>query len=168
MERVLVSACLLGEPVRHDGRGKAQSHAVLRRWQQEGRVVAACPEVLGGLPVPRPPAEITGDGDGGAVLDGRSRVVSNAGVDVTMAFANGAAMALHIVRQHDIRVAVLKARSPSCGKGAIYDGTFGGRIVAGDGVAAALLQRHGVQVFTEDEFARADAALRRLDDSAAG
>lgn len=159
MQRVLVSACLLGERVRHDGGHKRCDDDQLRRWQQEGRVVPVCPEVAGGLPVPRPAAEIQ-RGPGGA------RVIAVDGRDVTAHFVAGAEHALQLAREHGICIAVLKARSPSCGAGAVYDGTFSGTTVAGDGVTAALLRRHGIAVFTEDELAAAAALLLRLDGEA--
>lgn len=161
-ERILVSSCLLGERVRFDGRDKHSGSAVLQRWLQEGRIVAVCPEVSGGLPVPRPPAEIERAAGGAAVLAGRARVVDDRGGDVTRCFVAGAERALALVREHRIRVAVLKARSPSCGTGMVYDGTFARRLVDGDGVAAALLRGHGVRVFDEEHLDAADAFLREL------
>ncbi len=160
MEKILVSRCLLGHAVRYDG-GAHGPLDLLLRWQAEGRVVALCPELAGGLPTPRPPAEIPG-GQGGAVLDGLATVRTQAGVDVGAAFRAGAAAALALVREHGIRLAVLKARSPSCGNRETYDGSFGGRRVAGEGVAAAALRRAGVQVFSEEELDAAARALRAL------
>ncbi|ORL67637.1 DUF523 domain-containing protein [Pseudomonas putida] len=157
--KVLVSACLLGQSVRYDGRDSGHPD-LLQRWQAEGRVVALCPEMAGGLPTPRPPAEIPG-GQGGAVLDGQAQVVTVAGSDVSAAFLAGARQALALVRQYGIRVAVLKSGSPSCGNRLTYDGTFSGVKVAGEGVTTALLRREGVQVFSELEL---DAAQRALAD----
>lgn len=161
MHKVLVSRCLLGERVRFDGNSKG-SLAMLDAWRREGRVVPVCPEVAGGLPVPRPPAEIPG-GQGALVLDGVRRVLARTGADVTDAFLAGARAALALVETHGIRVAVLKARSPSCGNRQTYDGTFRGHLVAGEGVAAALLERHGVKVFSEEELEAAAAELAALD-----
>ena len=161
LPKVLVSACLLGQPVRYDGRDSGHPD-LLRRWQAEGRVVALCPEVAGGLPTPRPPAEIPG-GQGGAVLDGQARVVTVEGEDVSAAFLTGARLALALVRQHGIRVAVLKSGSPSCGNRLTYDGTFSGVKVAGEGVTTALLRRAGVQVFSELELEAAQRALAARD-----
>jgi len=155
---VLVSACLLGQPVRYDGRASGHPD-LLRTWQAQGRVVPLCPEVAGGLPTPRPPAEIPG-GQGGAVLDGEAQVVTVQGDDVSAAFLAGARQALELVRRHGIRVAVLKSGSPSCGNRLVYDGTFSGSKVAGEGVTSALLRREGVQVFSELEL---DEAARALD-----
>lgn len=160
MHRVLVSACLLGQPVRYDG-GTHGPFAALREWQQEGRVVALCPEVAGGLPTPRPAAEIAG-GQGAQVLDGLIALYTVAGSDVSHAFVAGAQQAEYLVREHGIQIAILKARSPSCGNLQTYDGSFSGRLVAGEGVTAAALRRMGVQVFNESQLAEAEQALERL------
>ncbi|MGE7993804.1 DUF523 domain-containing protein [Pseudomonas sp. NPDC089554] len=155
--KVLVSACLLGQPVRYDGRASGHPD-LLQQWQAEGRVVPLCPEVAGGLPTPRPPAEIPG-GQGAQVLDGQAQVLTVVGEDVSAAFLSGANQALALVRRHGIRVAVLKAGSPSCGNRLTYDGTFSGAKVPGEGVTTALLRREGVLVFSELELDAAEAAL---------
>lgn len=161
MQKILVSRCLLGHPVRYDG-GAHGPFDLLGHWQAEGRVVALCPEVAGGLPTPRPPAEIHG-GQGAAVLDGERPVLTVSGEDVSAAFLAGAEQALALVRRHGIRLAVLKARSPSCGNRENYDGSFSGRRVAGEGVTAAALRREGVQVFSEEELGEAARALAALE-----
>lgn len=157
---MLVSACLLGQPVRYDGRASGHPD-LLQAWQKQGRVVPLCPEVAGGLPTPRPPAEIPG-GQGGAVLDGEAQVVTVLGEDVSGEFLAGARVALELVRRHGIRVAVLKSGSPSCGNRLVYDGTFSGNKVAGEGVTSALLRREGVLVFSELELEEAARALDLL------
>jgi uncharacterized protein YbbK (DUF523 family) len=162
MERILVSACLLGQPVRFDGTGRRSDDVLFERWRSEGRLVPICPEVRGGLPVPRPPAEISG-GSGHDVLDGRAVIVTPDGADVTEHFLEGARQALQRARDHGIRVAVLKEGSPSCGSTRIHDGSFAGRKVPGEGVTAALLERHGIAVFAEDAMAAAAARLAELD-----
>jgi uncharacterized protein YbbK (DUF523 family) len=161
MQKILVSRCLLGHHVRYDG-GAHGPLALLQRWQAEGRVVALCPEVAGGLPTPRSAAEIP-SGQGAQVLDGRLSVRTINGEDVTAAFVAGAEQALALVRQYGIRLALLKARSPSCGNRENYDGSFSGVKVAGEGVTAAALRRAGVQVFNEEELLAAEAALRVLE-----
>lgn len=161
MHKILVSRCLLGHRVRYDGGGHGP-FALLQRWLDDGRVVALCPEVAGGLPTPRPPAEIRG-GQGALVLDGQLPVLTVEGADVTAAFVSGAEQALALVREHDIRLAVLKARSPSCGNLENYDGSFAGVRVPGEGVTAALLRRAGVKVFNEQQLDEAVAELARLD-----
>lgn len=148
MVRVLVSACLLGDAVRHDGKSKRVHHPVLEKWLAEGRVVRVCPELLGGLGVPRPPAERVGD-----------RVVTNAGVDVTKQFELGARAALALVKEHGVKLAVLKEFSPSCGSAQINDGTFSKTRIVGSGVTTTLLRAHGVQVFSELQWDEAAAAL---------
>jgi len=144
---VLVSACLLGKGCRFDG-GHCRHEGVLCLVQDQV-VIPVCPEALGGLARPRPPAEIRG-GDGNAVLAGRARVVDRTGRDVTAAFVKGARAALTLARKHGAVKAILKERSPSCGTHEIHDGTFGGRPVAGPGVAAALLAGSGVRVTSEE------------------
>ncbi|MEU6819908.1 DUF523 domain-containing protein [Streptomyces atriruber] len=143
MDSVLVSACLRGVPCRYDGRDKASPEldgAVAGR-----PVVSFCPEAAGGLPTPRRPAELVG-GDGHDVLDGTARVVDDTGRDVTAQFVDGARRALAAARHGGCTEALLMPRSPSCGRGAVYSGAFDGGLVAGDGVTAALLERHGITV----------------------
>ncbi|MFE7565097.1 DUF523 domain-containing protein [Kitasatospora sp. NPDC057500] len=142
-EKVLVSACLAGVPCRYDGRAKAAR--VVDELVAGGRAVVVCPEGAGGLPTPRPAAEIVG-GDGADVLDGRARVVDATGADRTEEFTAGARAALAAAGAAGARRAVLMARSPSCGCGQVYDGTFGGTLRPGDGVTAALLRRAGIEV----------------------
>jgi len=161
MQKILVSRCLLGHRVRYDGAAHGPFD-LLERWQAEGRVVALCPEVAGGLATPRAPAEIPG-GQGGEVLDGLRPVLSVEGEDVSAAFVAGAEQALALVARHGIRLALLKARSPSCGNRENYDGSFSGTRVAGEGVTAAALRRAGVRVFSEEELPEAAAALRELE-----
>ena len=157
--KLLISACLLGSPVRYDGSDKAC--AALAELVERGQVVAVCPEVAGGLPVPRLPAEIQ-KADGAAVLAGQAPVLNSAGEDVTAAFINGAQQALALAQAHGVRAAILKARSPSCGNAEIYDGTFSKRLIEGAGVTAALLEQHGVKVFNETQIDKAVAYAARL------
>lgn len=142
MGRVVVSACLLGRPCRYDGGAKpcAVVRRMARRLDASGHpVVPVCPEVAGGLPTPRPPAEIVG-----------ATVRTRDGVDVTDAFRAGAALSLNQVRTTDGGpLAILKGKSPSCGVGLIYDGTYSGALVAGDGVFAGLLKGEGFYMATE-------------------
>ena len=152
----LVSACLLGIPCAYDGGARLQ--AGLTALAARGRVVPVCPEVAGGLPVPRPPAEIVG-GDGDDVLDGRARVVTVEGEDVTEAYLRGAECALGTARRYGIVTAILKQRSPACGVSCIYDGTYSGRLIPGQGVTAALLRRHGVAVWPEEKIGENQASL---------
>jgi uncharacterized protein YbbK (DUF523 family) len=137
-EKILVSACLLGAPCRYDGESRPLPEETLRALRERFELVAVCPELLGGLAVPRPPAERRGD-----------RVVTKDGRDVTAAYAAGAEAALRLARENGCRLALLKERSPSCGAGRIHDGLFSGGMTSGDGVAAALLKRSGVRVVGE-------------------
>jgi uncharacterized protein YbbK (DUF523 family) len=165
MEKVLVSACLLGARVRYHGGDARTEHPALARWREEERLVSVCPERDGGLPTPRPPAEIVGAAGGSGVIAKLAVVRTAAGADVTAAFLRGAEAALDAVRQHRIRIAILKDGSPSCGSGSIYNGTFSGTRVAGAGVTAAMLQAHGVRVFSEREIDAASAYLAALENA---
>lgn len=147
---LLVSACLLGLATRYDGGSCAV--AGLLRLAASGMVIPICPEVAGGLPIPRPPAECIG-GDGRAVLAGKARVLTLTGDDVTAAFLGGAQRALAMARALGIRRALLKEGSPSCGSRRIHDGSFGGILVPGQGVTAALLRCEGIAVLSEEEWA---------------
>jgi uncharacterized protein YbbK (DUF523 family) len=151
---------LLGEKTRYDGGHVLHTHPNLDRWKSEGRIISFCPEVEGGFPIPRPQAEIIG-GIGDAVIDGEAKVINEIGHDVTNGFMQGAQKALQIAQKNDIKVAVLKARSPSCGSKAIYNGTFTSTLIPGTGVTAALLIRNGILVFNEDEITEADKFLGR-------
>lgn len=153
MRKVLVSACLMGRRVRFDGRAKPVDDATVERWRAEGRLVVHCPEIAGGLPVPRPPAEIEPGADAADVLAGRARILTLEGVDVTDHFVSGARAALATAQAHDVAVALLKQSSPSCGSHQVFDGTFSGRKVPGEGVTAHLLIAHGIPVLDEDQVA---------------
>src|SRR5206468_3890568 len=163
MEKILVSACLLGEKVRYHGGDAASTHPTLRRWEKEGRLVSTCPEVAGGLGTPRPPAEIVGHEAGRGVVARAAFVRTRAGVDVTDQFMAGAAAALDAARRHGVRIAILKDGSPSCGSSFVYDGTFSGARRAGVGVTAALLQENGIRVFGDHEIDAAEAWLSGIE-----
>lgn len=151
MKKLLVSACLLGQPIRYDGddNGDKVKHLSewLERWRLEGRLIPVCPETLGGLPTPRPPAESVG-GDGHEVLAGSARVMTYEGDDVTTAFVEGAEKTLNTALTSGAAGALLAARSPSCGTGEIYNGSFTRTVTEGDGVTVALLQQNGIRCFT--------------------
>ncbi|WP_445402314.1 DUF523 domain-containing protein [Zobellella sp. An-6] len=153
-----MSACLLGKRVRYDGGSLSLTDEIVERWRSEGRVIAVCPEVEAGMTIPRKPAEILA-GDGEMVLNGEADVVEKGGDKVTEAFLAGASVALDLCNRFNIKVAVLAESSPSCGSSVIYDGSFSGRKVRGMGVTAALLRRHGVQVFNQYEIADANKAI---------
>lgn len=136
---ILISACLLGCACRYDG--KSKPHPAVEQLRTKHTLIPVCPEICGGLQTPRPPSEIVGD-----------RVVNSIGEDVTDAYLRGAAEALRLAELSECRAAVLKAKSPSCGKGKVYDGTFSRTLTDGDGVTVALLQKNGITVYTEDEI----------------
>ena len=141
-EPLLVSACLVGVNCKYSGGNNALPPELLAALEEKYRLVPICPERDGGLPTPRLPSERKG-----------KRVLNRAGEDVTEAFRRGAQFALETARREGCRLALLKERSPSCGSGEIYDGSFSGTPIPGDGVAAALLKEHGIAVFGETEFA---------------
>lgn len=151
MDKILVSACLLGERVRYDGGGNRAKHNFITTWLDEGRFVPVCPEVIGGLPTPRPPAEIQ-SGTGADVLEGNAIIKTVSGEDVTDAFVIGAEKALRIAQSYQCRYALLAARSPSCGNELIYDGRFAGQLVSGAGTTATLLKKRGILVFNENQI----------------
>ena len=138
MDKLLVSACLLGTPCRYDGKSKADARvqALVGRYE----IVPVCPEQLGGLPTPRVPSERRGE-----------RVVTAGGRDVTEAYRRGAEAALALCQQNGCEAAVLKEKSPSCGCGQIYDGTFSRRLTEGDGVTAEALKAHGITIYGESD-----------------
>ncbi len=148
MHKILVSSCLLGQPVRYDGQSKGLTSNMLTQWLQEKRVVAFCPEVAGGLPTPRPPAEIN-----------LEKVIAVTGEDVTDEFQLGAEKALALCKSQQIKFALLKESSPSCGRNTIYDGSHRGVKVAGMGLTAEKLVKAGIQVFSEEQLPELMAAL---------
>ncbi len=158
MQKILVSACLLGERVRYDG-GHSRV-AALEQWRKQGRIISICPEVAGGLPIPRPAAEIE-SGDSELILRGRGFIRRRDGQNVTDAFMDGAERTLALCLKHHICIAVLKEGSPSCGVNLVNSGDFSGIKIEGMGVTARLLARHGMFVFSEHQL---EAAAEKLAD----
>jgi len=152
MKKVLISACLMGENVRYDGKNSRKSSATIEQWRQSGYLVSFCPEVSGGLSIPRPPAELQPD----------SRVITVEGDDVTTEFKQGAERALALCREHRIQIAILKEGSPSCGNSLINDGTFSHTKVSGQGVTTQLLEKNGIRVFSEDDIEKAEKHLKAI------
>lgn len=138
-EKILVSACLLGENCRYKGDNCKNDKVVALKNEYD--IIPICPEQMGGLSTPRDPAEIVGD-----------KIISSAGKDVSNEYNKGAELALKLAKENNVKFCVLKASSPSCGKGIIYDGTFSGKKVNGNGVTVKLLEKNGFKVFTEDEI----------------
>lgn len=153
MEKVLISACLYGHAVRYDGNDNLVTHPLLEKWKKQGRLIVLCPEVSGGLPTPRPPAEIQADG----------KVATITGDDATAAFQTGAQTAVELCRQHGIKLALLKENSPSCGSRFIYNGQFDGTKITGQGLAAAALTDNGIRVYSEYQLGELAHALETLE-----
>lgn len=141
MEKVLVSACLLGEACKYSGGSNYNQNVVDWLKKRGVQAVPICPEVMGGLPTPRMPSEI----DGG-------RVVTKDGRDVTEAFQRGAEAVRRAALENQCSLAILKERSPSCGCGSVYDGTFTGTVIPGDGMTARLLKQEGIRILGEDSL----------------
>ena len=139
MERILISACLVGDNVKYDGGNN--KNPLIEKLLEKYELVPFCPEVEGGLPIPRHPSEQRGE-----------QVVNDIDEDVTDEFNRGADLALNICLYLKITKAILKERSPSCGVHSIYDGTFSHKVIPGMGVTAALLKRKGITVYSEDEI----------------
>ena len=138
-EKLLISACLLGVGCRYDGGRvkKVDAEALAEKYE----LVPVCPEIYGGLPTPRVPSERIGD-----------RVVMKDGTDVTENFKRGLEHTLMIAEACGARLALLKAKSPSCGKGEIYDGSFSGRLTDGNGYTVDGLISKGIEIYTENEI----------------
>ena len=145
---ILVSACLLGVNCRYNGKGELAPG--IRELMERCHPVTVCPEIMGGLPTPRTPAERSG-----------GRVITRDGDDVTDAYERGAEEAVRLAKLYGCRYAVLKERSPSCGSGTIYDGTFTGTRIPGDGVTAARLAQEGVAVYGESSIGQLISDMER-------
>lgn len=152
--KILVSACLLGQPVRYNGRAMTLEHEHLDAWSARGMIVPLCPEVVAGFSTPRRPAEIESGFDGQDVLEGRGRILDDAGADVTETFLKGARIALETAQRENCRYALLTDGSPSCGSKSIHAGRHDGTRRAGQGVVAACLRGAGIAVFAQHEIAR--------------
>lgn len=137
--KIAVSSCLLGINCKYNGKSNYNEDIIKLKEQYE--LVPICPEVLGGLPTPRVPSEII-----------KNKVINQEGIDVTNNYNEGAKKALTILKENGIKIAILKAKSPSCGKGQIYDGTFSHTLVAGDGVTTKLFLENDILVLNENNF----------------
>ncbi|EPR11990.1 DUF523 domain-containing protein [Ruminiclostridium papyrosolvens] len=146
---ILVSACLAGLDSKYNG--KSNYNEYIEKLVREGKAIMVCPEQMGGLPTPRDSCEID-CGDGRDVLSGKSNIIDSKGQNQTEKFLKGAEEALKVARLYNIKKAILKSKSPSCGVGKIYDGTFSGKLVKGNGVTAELLIRNGFEVITEEDM----------------
>lgn len=146
---IIVSACLCGLNTRYDGKSNLNEKVI--KLLREGKAIVVCPEQLGGMSTPRPPHEIR-SGTGAEVLDGFAKVIGIDGADSTKEFIAGAYEVLKLYKSTGAKAAILKAKSPSCGCGDIYDGTFSSTKIKGNGVTAELLIRSGIKVYTEENI----------------
>ena len=137
--KILVSACLLGEPCRYDGKSKPNEAVI--SLKENHTLIPVCPEALGGLKTPRIPAEISG-----------GKVIREDGVDVTKEYTCGAKITLDIAKKEGVSLAILKSKSPSCGNKQIYDGTFTKTLIDGKGITARLLEQNQIRVIDEQEL----------------
>jgi len=177
VQKILISACFLSNPVRYDGTAydienkvSLEALSIISRWQEQGRLLAICPEMSGGLPVPRPAAEIIPTQAMQAkrvqtkrVQTKRVQAKTQSGVDVSNEFIRGAQSALALCQAENIKLAVLTESSPSCGSSWIYDGQFSRNKISGEGVTTALLREHGIKVFSQFELSAADHYLKSMD-----
>jgi uncharacterized protein YbbK (DUF523 family) len=153
MKKILVSECLYGgRVVRYDGGEVPLDDPLFLKWKEEGRLVPICPEVFGGLPVPRPDSQRVGD-----------KVLTGAGKDVTREYAAGAAESLRLAREHDVAFAIMKQDSPSCGSKFIYDGSFTDKKTPGQGLAVEYLRNAGFTVFAEEDIHEAERLLAKVE-----
>ncbi len=146
MKTILISACLLGVACRYDGRTKPLDKETIEKLKKKYHLIPVCPEIMGGLPTPRLPAEISAAGT----------VIRKDGEDISGNYRRGAEEALRLAEIFQCETAILKERSPSCGAGQIYDGSFTNTLTSGNGIAADLLIRNGIRVIGESEILRAD------------
>ena len=137
--KILVSSCLLGDNTKYNGMSNKNDELI--KFLKNYEVIKVCPEVMGGLSIPRDPSEI---------VDGR--ILTNKGIDVTSYFQSGAKKVLDIVQKEKIKVAIFKKNSPSCGYKTIYDGSFNNKKIKGNGITAALLEQHGIIILNEDNY----------------
>lgn len=156
MKKILVSTCLYGgEIVRYDGADVSEKDTQFIQWKNEGRLIPICPEVFGGLPVPRPDSQRI-----------EEKVLTGAGIDVTKEYTQGALEALRLATENEVVFAIMKEDSPSCGSHHIHDGTFTGTLKEGQGLAVEYLRRAGIQVFSENNIEEAIALLNEIEENA--
>lgn len=152
MRKILVSGCLYGDHVRYDDGDVPCLDERFLKWKEDGRLVKVCPEVFGGLPIPRPDSQRVGD-----------KVMACTGADVTKEYTIGAEETLRLAKEHDIVFAIMKEDSPSCGSRFIYDGTFTDTKTEGIGLAVEYLKKAGYPVFDEEELDQAEQLLKQIE-----
>lgn len=150
--KYIVSACLAGERCRYDG--NSNTNDTIKVMVENNLAIPVCPEVLGGLPVPRVRCELRKNNNGCPEIKGKD------GNDYTEPFTRGALLSLETVKKNGITQAILKSKSPSCGFGLIYDGTFSGKLIEGNGITADLFIKSGIKIFTEQEFEKLQSAVK--------
>ncbi len=165
--KILISACLIGQKVRYDGRCNRIRRDIIAKWQQSGLLVPICPEVTGGLPTPRNPAELQPGKTASDILSGKGRILDNTGTDVTDQFVIGAKITLDLAIANNCRYGLMKEASPSCGCNYIHSGKFDGQTKIGKGITAALLQQNGIEIFSETGIEKlvkaiSDSKINRL------
>lgn len=149
MQKILISACLLGKNVAYNGgNNDIREYPFIQKLLKADALVSVCPEVDGGLPIPRVPVEL---------INGKA--INQKGEDKTSFFQKGAQKALQVCKEEGIKYAILKFRSPSCGSGVIYDGSFSHTFIEGDGMAAKLLKDNGIEVFSEKDLEKLEKIL---------
>lgn len=158
--KILISACLLGQPVRYNGKGLSLESDILKVWEASGMLVPLCPEVAAGFPTPRPPAEIEIGKTGIDVEQGQAKIFEDTGLDVTDIFVQGAQIAVKTARDQGCKFALLTDGSPSCGSSFIYSGNHDGQKRDGIGIVTAVLQKAGVEVFAQHEIRKLAARLK--------
>lgn len=139
MEKIIVSACLLGTNCKYNGGNNLNKELI--EFLKNYEIIPICPECMGGLSTPRVPSEIIGD-----------KVINKEGLDVTNNYLSGANKALELAKKHQVKIAILKAKSPSCGEGKVYDGTFTNTLVEKDGVTVKIFKSEGIKVYTENNY----------------
>ncbi len=158
-EKILASACLLGERVRYDAQVMKITDERIFRWAKEKRFVPICPETMGGLCVPRVPCEIEAGKTAQDVLEGKAKIIGADGRDYTGDYLFGAEASVNLAKRNNVRFALLKQKSPSCGTKTVYNGEFNQTLISGTGLAALMLQAAGITVFDETELDQLEAQL---------
>lgn len=152
-DKILISRCFLGDNVRYNSEVLTFVHPLITLWQQQNRFVSICPEVSGGLSVPREPVELQ---------QNSNKLITKSGINVSAQFNLGAQQALKLCQQHNIRFALLKESSPSCGNTFIYDGSFTHNKILGQGVTSQLLAQHNINIFSEDQLTKLEELLDKV------
>ena len=147
--KILISACLLGQNVKYDGNNNSiLENPFIKKLLNLNMLIPICPEVEGGLPIPRVPVEVK-----------EKKAIDKEGNDRTKNFFLGAEITCQLAQQNDVKIAIMKAKSPSCGKGKIYDGTFSKKLINASGIAVIALEEIGVKVFSEDDLKKLEKIL---------